>query len=201
MSGKRRPGNGLGSLRTLQEVALVDVVPVGHDLGVFHDGAGGRVRQVRVGAELVELSDSQYAAWSSAHVDQTSRGELTEQLLARHLLADLSDPMAFAAGHRLLPLALGLGNTPEEPWLFSAGLLYQPMLAMTGPLFDLWQWAHLSPDLWSACQESAAVAARAGLDEPRHIDPTEVLDGALAALPELLAARVACVDVRIEGLA
>ncbi|GAB3460363.1 hypothetical protein [Actinophytocola sediminis] len=178
----------------------MDLVPVGHDLGVVHDGAGGRARQVRVGAELAELSESQYVAWSSAHADQLRRDDpMTGALLDRRLLAEVSDPVAFASGHRLLPLALGLGNAVDEPWLFSVGLLYQPMLAMTGPLYDLWQWAHLSPDLWSACQEAAAVAARAGVDEPTQTDPAEVLAGALATAPELLAARVACFDVRIGG--
>jgi hypothetical protein len=95
---------------------------------------------------------------------------------------------------------LGLGNTKEEPWLFAAGLLYQPMVAMTGPLYDLWQWAHLSPDLWSACQEAAAVAVAAGVAEPEQTDPAQVLAGALEVVPQLLTAKVACFDVRIEGL-
>jgi hypothetical protein len=170
----------------------MDVVPIGHDLGVFHDGAGARVRQVRVGAKIEELTEEQYAAWSA--------GEPTDELLSRRLLADTSDRLAFASRHRLLPLALGLGNTPEEPWLFAAGLLYQPFVTMTGPLYDLWQWAHLSPDLWSACREAAAVAVKAGVTEPEQTDPAQVLAGAVETLPQLLAARVACLDVRIEGL-
>ena len=176
----------------------MDLVPIGHDLGVFHDGAGGRVRQVRVGAEIEELPDDLYEAWHAAH-DSTQEGPVDE-LLARRLLASTADPVAFASSHRLLPLALGLGNSAEEPWLFAVGLLYQPVAAMTGPLYDLWQWAHLSPDLWSACREAAAVAARAGVTEPEQTDPSAVLAGALSAVPQLLAARIACFDVRIEGV-
>jgi hypothetical protein len=168
------------------------LVPVGHDLGVFHDGAGGSCRQVRVGAEIEELTETEYETWLAASPDPS--------LSSRRLLASLSDPVAFASGHRLLPLALGLGNTAEEPWLFSAGLLYQPMVAMTGPLYDLWQWAHLSPDLWSACREAAAVALQAGVSAPEQTDPAQVLAGALETVPQLLAAKVACFDVRIEGL-
>ena len=173
----------------------MDLVPIGHDLGVFHDGVGGRVRQVRVGAEIEELSDDLYETWRAAHSTDVAD---SDELVARGLLASTVDPVEFASAHRLLPLALGLGNTEEEPWLFSAGLLYQPVAAMTGPLYDLWQWAHLSPDLWSACREAAAVAAGAGVTS--QTDPAEILAGALAAVPHLLLARVACFDVRIEGL-
>ncbi len=174
----------------------MDLVPVGHDLGAFHDGAGGHVRQVRVGAEVHELSAGQYEVWLAAHSSPVSSGDL----LARGLLASTADPVAFAAAHRLLPLALGLGNTPEEPWLFSAGALYQPVVSMTAPLYDLWQWAHLSPDLWSACREAAAVAVAAGAADAEQTDPGAVLAGALETVPHLLSARVACFDVRIEGL-
>jgi hypothetical protein len=177
----------------------MNLLPVGHDVGLFHDGAGVRVRQVRVGAELEELTDEQWTAWAFAHETEPP-AEVATELLSRRLLAPTTDPVAFASTHRLLPLALGLGNTPEEPGLFGAGLLYQPMVAMTGPLYDLWQWAHLSPDLWSACRESAEVAVRAGATEPEQTDPAEVLAGALSAAPLLLASRVACFDVRIEGL-
>jgi hypothetical protein len=156
------------------------------------------VRQVRVGAEIEELSDDLYESWRAAH--ESPPDTAVDELSARRLLANAVDPVAFASTHRLLPLALGLGNTPEEPWLFAAGLLYQPVVAMTGPLYDLWQWAHLSPDLWSACWEAAAVAEQAGMTEPEQTDPSQVLAGVMAAAPQLLAARVACFDVRIEGV-
>jgi hypothetical protein len=164
------------------------LVPVGHYLGVFHDGAGSApVHQVRVGTELVALTPSEYEQWTSCSPALASRG----------LLASTDDQVAFASTHRLLPLALGLGNTAAEPWLFSAGLLYQPLVSMTGPLYDLWQWAHLSPTLWSACQEAAAVAVQAGVTDREQTDPAEVLAGALATAPQLLAAKVACFDVRV----
>lgn len=175
----------------------MNLVPVGHDLGVFHDGMGGSpVRQIRVGAEVEELTEEQYETWLAV----LDGGPASDELRTRRLLADPSDAVEFASTHRLVPLALGLGNTAEEPWLFSAGLLYQPMVAMTSPLYDLWQWAHLSPDLWSACRESAAVALQAGVTAPEQTDPAEVLAGALETVPHLLAAKVACFDVRIEGL-
>lgn len=173
---------------------MVELVPVGHDVGVFNDGAGGRVRQVRLGAEVAELSAEEYEMWVSAHDGRVDRGvRVTGTLVDRRLLAEVSDQVAFAGAHRLLPLALGLGNTAEQPWLFSAGLLYEPVVAMTGPPYDLWQWAHLSPDLLAACVE----VARAASERP---DPEQVLAGVLEAVPSLLSARVACFDVRSEDL-
>jgi hypothetical protein len=175
----------------------MDLVPVGHDLGVFHDGLGGHFQQVRVGATIEELSDEQYATWAEAH---TGTPAAPDELIARGLLASTEDPLKFAASHRFLPLALGLGNSEEDPWIFAAGLLYQPVVAMTAPLYDLWQWAHLAPDLWTACREAAAVASQAGATEPEQTDPEQVLAGALETVRHLLAARVACFDVRIGGV-
>lgn len=70
---------------------------------------------------------------------------------------------------------------------------------MTGAMYDLWQWAHLSPSLWLACQELAMVATQAGMSDPEQTDPERVLAGALSSLHPLLAVRVACVDARIEA--
>jgi hypothetical protein len=200
-------------------VAGQTLLPVGHDLGAFHtgDGVTAPVQQIRLGAELVELSDAEFRLWSLAHglptgtdgqVVPTTEDELLAEtddpalvgsLVDRGLLAAADDAVRFASTHRLVPLALGLGNSPAEPWLFSVGLLNQPIVAMTGALFDMWQWAHLSPDLWLACQESAAVAERAGVDDPNQTDPARVLDGVLGSLHMLLSVRVACLDLRLGG--
>ncbi|WP_330273917.1 hypothetical protein OG205_45450 [Lentzea sp. NBC_00516] len=193
-----------------------EVLPVGHDLGALHDGAGGHIRQVRAGAEVFELNNAEYAAWSAAHgvpgEDGLVRPRTTESLrdehgddvvtglLARRLLAFPHPAAEFAARHRLVPLALGLGATAEEPWLFSVGLLDQPVVTMTGALYDLWQWAHLSPDLGEACRETAAAATGAGVTDATQTDPDQVLAGALESVPLLLATRTACFDVLIEGV-
>lgn len=198
------------------------LLPVGHDLGAFHpgDGATEPVQQVRLGAQLVELSATEFHLWSLAHglLDESAghvlpateaalRGHVDEpavlrSLVERGLLAVVGpdDFERFAATHRLLPLALGLGNSSEQPWLFSVGFLHQPLVQMTGALFDMWQWAHLSPNLWLACRESAAVAERAGIDDPDQTDPARVLAGVFGALHLLLSVRAACLDMRIEGL-
>ena len=191
------------------------LVPVGHDLGAFHDGSGGHCQQVRVGAELVELDEPRYAAWVAAHGTPDSEGVVTsvtasslraahgddvDELLTRQLVAAVDPVVGFASTHRLVPLVLGLGNSVDEPWLFAAGLLYQPVVMMTGAVYDLWQWGHLSRDLWTACHASATAAVRAGVTEAEQTDPDQVLAGAMGSLPQLVAARAACFDVRIEGL-
>ncbi|WP_308820071.1 hypothetical protein [Pseudonocardia alni] len=192
----------------------VIVLPVGHDLGSFHSG-GWRapVHQVRLGARLVELTGPQAGAWTLAHglVDAGSVVACTEtelrfrcgdgvvdELLGQGLLAAVGTGggREFAARHRLLPLAVGVGNTAEEPWMFGVGELYQPLAVLSGALFDLWQWAHLSADLWLACAEVADVARRSGVDDPALTDPEQVLAGALGALPQVLGARVGCLDLR-----
>lgn len=205
----------------MAEAALL--LPVGQSLGVFHpgDGTSAPVQQVRRGAELVELSDAEFLVWSLAHGLADAEGEsvpCTEpaileyadepaairSLVDRGLLVEVvpgsPESVRFASAHRLLPLALGLGNDPEQPWLFSVGLLYQPLASMTAAMYDLWQWAHLAPDLWLACQELAVVATRAGIRDPGQTDPDQVLAGALGSMHHLLAVRVACLDTRIEGL-
>jgi hypothetical protein len=199
------------------------LVPIGHGVGAFHagDGVTEPVQQVRVGADMADLSDTEFLVWSLAHglVDEegqhtpcTAAGLLAyidepgvlRSLSDRGLLAEVTpgtaESVRFAASHRLLPLAMGLGNTADEPWMFNVGLLQEPLVQMTGAMYDVWQWAHLSPDLWMACQETAAVARNAGIDDPEQIDPEQALAGVLSSLPQLLTARVACVDVRIEGL-
>ena len=200
------------------------LLPVGHDLGAFHpgDGESAPVRQVRLGAQLNELTEAEFLVWTLAHglVDDEGQpvpgtaagiGEHVDEpaaissLVERGLLAEVTpgspESVRFASAHQLLPLALGLGNSEEQPWLFAAGLLYQPLVMMTGAMYDLWQWAHLSPNLWSACQELAEVAAGAGIEDPEQTDPEQVLAGALGSVHQLLGVRVACVDVRSEVVA
>lgn len=195
------------------------VLPVGHDLGAFHvgDGVTAPVQQVRVGAEIIDLDAAHFAAWTAAHGVPTEEGsvpavtvgglgaehgeEIVADLVRDRLLAAVDPAAAFAERHRLLPLAQGLGNSEEYPWLFSVGLLYQPLAVMTGAMYDLWQWACLSPDLWSACEEAAGAAKQAGATEDEQTDPALMLAGAMSVLPQLLAVRVACLDERIEGVA
>ncbi|WP_156213562.1 hypothetical protein [Lentzea aerocolonigenes] len=147
------------------------------------------MHEIRVGAEVVELSAAEHAAWL--------RAEPGAALVERGLLVEVlpDNAVGFASRHRLIPLALGLGTV--EPGLVGLGLLHHPLVLLAPALADLVQWSPLSPDLWHACRVSAEAAAGAGIEDPEQIDPRQVLDGVLAALLTLLGGRAACVDVRL----
>jgi hypothetical protein len=204
------------------------LVPIGHSIGPRHDDVPkGHVNQIRVGADVLEPSDTQFIVWALAHglpdrlpgsgswtrqavhtaahelglADETEAGDCVDELLRLGLLAEVEPDapaaMEFALRHRLLPLALGLGVQPEAEGMAGVGLLFQPLVLLSPALADLWQWAELSPDLWSACQESAAVAEAGGMADPDQVDPERVLAGLLTSLHAMLSTRVACVDVRL----
>jgi hypothetical protein len=186
------------------------LVPVGHDLGAFHDGSGGQCQQVRVGAELVELDDSRYAAWVAAHGD-----EVVDELPSKQLVAAVDPAVEFASTHRLVPLVLGLGNSAEgqvafaeahrlEPLLvglgnsaeypdtYAVGLPGNPPVAMLDSgSYELWQWAAVAPSLWQACEVRAKVGA--GLGDPTSA--ADLLDDVLGDLRPLLANSCAYLDV------
>ncbi|NUS00603.1 MAG: hypothetical protein HOV67_35720 [Kribbellaceae bacterium] len=170
--------------------------PIGHSLGTYHT-AEDRVRHVRLGTEIVRLTDEEFAVWSLAHglpddrspwergrvVDLLTRHQIPDgidQLLAKGLLAevDLESPEDFAARHRLLPLHLGLGHTPEVPLVFRAGTTELPLTAMTEAMYGLWLSSHLSSNLLIACKE-------------HEVD----LSAVLGSLHALLSPNAACLDL------
>lgn len=191
------------------------------------DVPNGYVNQIRVGADVLEPSDAQFSVWALAHglpdrvgdsgpwtrqavrtaahelglAGVAETGDGIDELLRLGLLAEVEPDapaaLEFALRHRLLPLALGLGMQPGAQGMAGVGLLFQPLVLLSPALADLWQWAPLSPDLWSACVESAAVADAGGVGDPDQIDPERVLAGLLASLHAVLSTRVACVDVRL----
>ncbi|TDO57323.1 hypothetical protein EV651_11147 [Kribbella sp. VKM Ac-2571] len=156
--------------------------PIGHCLGTVH-AAGSHVQQVRLGGEIVDLADEEFAVWALAHALTGGRGPLIDSLLARNLLVevDVNNPAGFAERHRLLPLNLGLGNTPELPAMFKSGTTDLELAGMTRTLYDLWLWGHLSPNLLIACKEHNA-------------DLTAVV----TALHALLAPSAACLDLAVQ---
>jgi hypothetical protein len=177
--------------------------PIGHCLGTYFSGTEDtHVQQVRLGGEIVELTDDEFAVWSLAHGLTDARGpwerarvaalladtEIAhsvvhiDDLAARNLLAevDVDSPADFAARHRLLPLQLGLGNTAEVPAMFRSGTTDLPLTGMTRTLYDLWLSSHLSPNLLIACKEHDA--------EPAAV---------LSALHALLAPGAACLDLAV----
>ncbi|WP_350279205.1 hypothetical protein [Kribbella sp. HUAS MG21] len=197
------------------------LIPVGHDLGVVWSGAGQRRQQVRVGVEVAELADHEFAVWLLAHGvedgDRPTRAslmeraerlglgagqvdEVAERFLRDGLLAAV-DPEAdgaveFAREHQLFPLLLGLGPDPEEPWMQTVGLLHQPVAQVSVAVYDVLMWAQLAPELWSGCQDAATVALQAGVRAVEETEPRNVLSGVLGQVHGLLAVRAAYFDRR-----
>lgn len=200
--------------------------PIGHCIGVYHDlpASNDHFTQVRVGAEVNRLDDEQFAIWGLAHgtpdrqPDQAwnreavltagRRGgieraeEILESLVDDHLLVETTpgtdSAVDFARGHRLVPLMLGLGNTAEEPWIYSVGLIGMPIVQLSAMAYDLYEWAHLDPNLWLACEGAAATAVRVGIDEPMATDPLQMLHALLATLHVILSPNAVYLDA--EGL-
>jgi hypothetical protein len=199
------------------------LIPVGHDLGVLYHGDGPeqRKQQVRVGAEVAELEDREYAVWLLAHGvddgDRPTRGSVVERAgrlglkagvveeVAERFLRDgllvAVDPegdgaVEFAQRHQLFPLLLGLGPDPDQPWMQTVGLLNQPVAQVSVAVYDVLMWAQLAPELWSGCHDAAKVALQAGVTAPEETEPRNVLSGVLGQVHGLLAVRAAYFDRR-----
>lgn len=201
------------------------LLPVGQDLGVrlgddpVRDDA---VRQVRRGASVHELSESEYLVWTVAHgspealnddrtwgrddVERMSTAAgvadtdmVLPDLLDRGLLVEVApgteSAVRFAREHRVTPCMLGLGNTAEHPSLFGIGLLNTPILQVDYATYDLWQWSAMDASLWATCESAADVARRAGSTVEAYLDPDKLLTGFLPGLHALLLARAARIDV------
>ena len=191
--------------------------PVGHYLGMLAPARPGEppAAHVRLGVRLVPLTAWQFGVWSTAH--GTATGEpgpppagraavlaafgaeadrvhaTIDLLLAAGLLAEVDlerDGVGFAAAHRLIALQLGLGNSVEQPPVFTTGTWARPLVQLTAPLYRVWAAAHVAPTLLAALLTT--VAADASADEVRRM-ATDVL----AALPALLAPAAACLDLAV----
>jgi hypothetical protein len=223
----RRLDVRLASSRRLVEGALVGtdgelLIPVGHDLGVLYSGGASEHRQqVRVGVEVAELGDREYAVWLLAHgVDAEDRptrrslvalaeklglitadvGATVERFVGDGLLAavdpDGDGAVEFAREHQFFPLLHGLGPDEEEPWLQTVGVLNQPVAQVSRAMYDVWAWAQLAPELWTGCRDAALVARQSGVTNEEETDPRQVLTGVLSQAHGLLAVRAAYFDRR-----
>jgi len=199
------------------------LLPVGHDLGVLYPTAGSdqRRQQVRVGIDVIELADAEFAVWLLAHgiddQDRPTRSSLTaaaqrlgletarlgatlDRFSADGLLVEVEpegeSALAFAAEHQLFPLMVGLGPDAEQPWLQTIGLLHQPVVQVSSAIYDVWRWAQLAPQLWTGCHDAAEAARKAGIENPEELDPRQVLAGVLRQVHGLLCARAAYFDRR-----
>jgi hypothetical protein len=202
------------------------VLPIGqlNGLTYVHPGSDEHTVVVRRGAEFLDLDDEQFAVWGRAHGSVDDAGErgftraelaaavrehvaepdrVLDGLLAEHLLVELAPgpdgARAFAAGHRLVPLMLGLGNSAEDLGASYLGLFDRPVVNLSPALFDLVAWGHLDPDLEVAVQAVAAVGREAGVTDPAATDPEALLGALLSQVHALLTPNAAYLDVRREA--
>ncbi|MEU0091533.1 hypothetical protein [Kribbella sp. NPDC006257] len=199
------------------------LMPVGHDLGVLfpEPGSDRHRQQVRLGAEVIELEDRDYAVWLLAHgtggdnrprlgslaatahelgldgIELTVKRFLNDGLLVAVEPGE-AQAVEFAERHQLVPLMLGLGGTPESPGMQRIGLLGQPVVEVSNALYDVWAWTRLAPELWTGCQDAATVAQHVGVTNPEEIDPHQVLAGVLQNVHALLCVRAAYFDRRVR---
>jgi hypothetical protein len=197
------------------------LLPIGHDLGARYAEGTGRRQQVRAGIDVAELTDAEFTVWLLAHglddqdrptrtsvvraaerfgLDATDTTPIVERLLTDRLLVaiepDSETAIDFAQRHQLVPLLLGLGPDPEQPWMQNIGLLNQPVVQVSSAVYDVWSWAHLSPQLWAGCHDAAEVARTVGVTANDETEPRAVLAGILQAAHGLLCVRAAYFDRR-----
>jgi hypothetical protein len=176
---------------------------------------------VRVGTEVVELEDRDFAVWLLAHgtddqdrptrasllaaavklgLDQAAADETVDRFVSDQMLFEV-DPegesaVRFAKDHQLFPLMYGLGPDAEQPWLQTIGLLNQPVVQVSNAMYDVWAWAQLAPQLWTGCHDAAMVAEQVGVTNPEEVEPRQVLAGVLTNVHALLCVRAAYFDRR-----
>lgn len=199
--------------------------PIGHCIGAYYDAPASTEHffQVRVGPEVVRLRDDQFAVWGLAHGTpdrpegqpwnraavltaarqagiaeaETVLGSLLEDKMLAETSPGTESALDFARRYRMLPLMLGLGNTTEEPRLYSVGLIGQPIVSMSGVAYDLYEWAHMDANLWLACQGAAESARSVGIQDEISTDPARMLDALLGTLHVLLSPNAIYLDTRL----
>ncbi|ASW58067.1 hypothetical protein CIK06_27590 [Plantactinospora sp. KBS50] len=197
--------------------------PVGRYTGAFHPAVGAPVRyhSLSVGRLSVQLeTESAFNVWVAAHRPPDAGRPWTRPEVARAATqrlgvadpdvlieefrtdgllveVDAADPDAveFARAHRVLPLMLPLGNTPDDPLRHGIGLFgAEPLLRVPTLVNDVWMWSSAGGSLWDVCVAFASAGARAEVDDEREHDPRYVLGEFLGGLQELIGISAACLD-------
>lgn len=193
------------------------LLPVGQFFGTFYPTVGSpeRIHRVRLGAEVWELGNERFTLWALAHgaganpaeqpwtvsavrgaaagqLPGVDTGPLLGGLLAEGLLVEVAQAEAveFARRHRVGARLLGLGNSSEEPWLWSVGFFEHPMVKVTRTVYNLWERAPSGESLWVMCQALAAEEREANATDPELFDPERMLTAFLREIHQLLVASV-----------
>lgn len=167
------------------------------------------------------LPPPNFAVWAIAHGDPATVGEQPptrawvvdraikegivdadarySRLIADGALAEVKPSptarRAFAEKYRLLPLALGLGNSPEAPQHFFLGMANDARVAVTAQVYSLWMFGHRSPTLWQACKTVATDLSTGS----QKLTAEELLAQLMQLLPLMVSVNCVCVDRRGYG--
>lgn len=196
------------------------LLAVGWQSGVYRDDPvdGENSAYVVLGERMERLPEELYLVWRAAHgapdhpatrpwtaadvtalaarsqVPAAAVGPALAELGRRGLVAEVGTEgagrAAFARRHTLVPLAEGLGNTPEQPTVFSYGFAGRPLVQLPRMLYETVALAHRWPDLSAACTGLAGFAAAAGLAQRDATDADRLLASLVGALPVLCSLHV-----------
>lgn len=194
-------------------------------MGPFHPKQGAPVKHhvVRVGWDTPKLPDAaHFDIWALAHglpsrlgtvrwtrraiietaaeADMSGAADILDSLADRGLIVEVTpgseQARDFAASYRLRSLLIGLGNTAEDPVLDGIGLAgIAPLVKVRPRVFEIWQWAHLWPSVWDACEGLAWVASQAEEPRPEGAEPEALLDFMLEAFGTLISHNAIYLDV------
>ena len=197
------------------------LLPVGHLLGPFFTAAAADLPEsvdVRLGRDVAPLPPDVYVVWAAAHGDPehvanapmtrtelmgsvadlvTDPARYIDELLARGLLVALPRTFrarhAFANAYRVLPLALGLGTSADQPEVFAVGMVDAPALRLSASVFMSWMFGYQYPTLWRVCEN---IALTSELTLGNKVLPDELLADMVKLIPLLVATGCACIDRR-----
>lgn len=203
------------------------VFPVGHYMGPFFPSRDGPAKHhiVRVGWETPKLPDEEHLdIWALAHglparldtvrwtrkaiietaqdAEMPDAAGILDNLVGLGLIAEVTpgtgQAREFADSYRFQSLLIGLGNSPDDPALDGIGLFgIEPMVKVGPRVFEIWQWAHLWPTIWAACEGLAYVAGQVEGSNPDAAGPEQVLDLMFDAMRTLISRNAIYLDVAI----
>ncbi|MGH3660734.1 MAG: hypothetical protein ACRDT8_18935 [Micromonosporaceae bacterium] len=203
------------------------IFPVGHYMGTFYPKTNAPLKyhKIRLGVDVPQLPDEDhFKAWALTHGlpgdsgqgPWTRRSVLDEAkrlgLDADQVLAALADKgvvaevestgpgaVEFARRHRLQPLMMGLGNSPDDPLRFAIGLIgVPPAVKVDSFVFEIWQWGRLGRSLWETAEMFSKVEQEVGTGRRADASPEKMLTEILEHLHILLSQNAAYLDTTLE---
>ncbi|MEU4448432.1 tetratricopeptide repeat protein [Actinosynnema sp. NPDC050801] len=191
------------------------------------DAAAPESFEVRFRHGIFSLSAAEYAVWAVSHGDPSLLGDPADQVPNTREVVEYAARMAgvtepepvfdslvedgllvhteltgepareFARRHRVVPLVLGLGNSPQNPVLFQIGMPDAPRATVAYDIYHLWLFTHRAPNLWDALVNMGKEAEQSNAESDGVelvSDPDVLLETALGALRVLVSTSCAYVD-------